>query len=272
MLDFAQVVLRLFGFAVLLSAVLGFLNRATGWNLALGIGGFTIPAPPDAFFAGVLLVLGAGVTAFSFFLESEASKKPKVWVGLALALVLGLPALGMLLERLSFRDTAHWAAAHGDRETLEAELLASSSPKEQANRVLFEAVFHDQVEVVKWLLEEGGANPNATRAKDLGEGRETPILSWAAWYASPEVTELFLARGADPNRSDTFGFTPLMMAAAYRKVDTPKAREATLRVVSALLAKGADPRQETKLKQSAESLAKQYARPKILALLKGEAR
>jgi hypothetical protein len=66
-----------------------------------------------------------------------------------------------------------------------------------------------------------------------GYAYHDPILAAAVKY--PEALEYLLKRGADPNRPNAFGKTPLMFAAQYDQ----------LRAVEILLAHGADPNART---------------------------
>lgn len=73
------------------------------------------------------------------------------------------------------------------------------------------------------------------RGRDMG----TPLME-AALFAHPDVVELLLAAGADPNQADKYGDTALM------KVCTPptppkRALGKMTRIGKALLAAGADP-------------------------------
>jgi ankyrin repeat protein len=50
---------------------------------------------------------------------------------------------------------------------------------------------------------------------------EVPLLSMAAAANRPAVAKVLLAAGADPNRKDKFGWTPLRHARAIEH-DTPQ--------------------------------------------------
>ena len=63
-------------------------------------------------------------------------------------------------------------------------------------------------EVVKLLLEHG-ANPNVV---ETGNSNMTP-LHWAATSDNVDCVRMLLENGADVNRSTTYGYTALMMAA-----------------------------------------------------------
>ena len=102
----------------------------------------------------------------------------------------------------------------------------SSNIMNMEETLLHRAAKHAQEDVVQLLLDKG-AEPN--RVNHLGE---TP-LSLAAYYQSYydriDVAKVLLDAGADPNHVDMFGFTPLCVAARN-----------SLEMVRLLIARGAN--------------------------------
>ena len=71
------------------------------------------------------------------------------------------------------------------------------------------------------------------------------------------MVEALLAKGADVNRAQKYGWTPLLMAA----------KKGHVKVVSALLAKGADVNQVTKNGATPLSIAKAKGHTTIVELI-----
>ena len=92
------------------------------------------------------------------------------------------------------------------------------------------------------LLTSRGADPNL---RDGAVNSWTPLLH-AIHKAQPAATSALLDAGANPNGTDTYGTTPLMMAAGYGYTD----------IVKILLGRGANPRLATKDGVTAIDLAR----------------
>ncbi len=248
---------RLFGAATLLSAVLGALNLAFGWSLAVKIGGSTIDPPEDAVGLVVIAVLGGLSFAFAEAVERDLvgelrRRGPKAWAAVALA-VVGLAVLvPTALERMFHGSRAEWAAATGRVEALGEELAGSGDRKALATRLLRSAAISDQVEATRLLL-EAGADPNAREPEGL------PVLGRAVLQGAERVTGLLLERGADPNGPDAHGSTPLHVAAGYGNLDD----EQRLRLVEMLLARGADPTRRNRFDIDPRKLATQAGNPRV---------
>jgi hypothetical protein len=89
---------------------------------------------------------------------------------------------------------------------------------------LYESVFQENIQMAKILLHYG-ANPNTkTRTYIDGPGNTTPLHY--ACYSSPELIQLLLVHGADPNAKDDNGRTPVdwlkRNGSVYHIVKTPK--------------------------------------------------
>lgn len=117
------------------------------------------------------------------------------------------------------------------------------------------AVYHGQHEVVNLLTDrrpgtdvfEAAASGQAGRIRDLLRGDPDRLravssdgfspLGLAAFFGNPEVVEILLASGADPNQAsrNTMRVTPLHSGAAHGDPDV------ALRVCRLLLEAGADP-------------------------------
>ncbi|MCG5214002.1 ankyrin repeat domain-containing protein [Streptosporangium soli] len=124
---------------------------------------------------------------------------------------------------------------------------------------LYRAAVSGRAEIVKVLLDHGA---DANRLSDGGDDEGLPLCAAAAW-GHPEVIDLLLAAGAEPDARETGGWTALLWAAtngygdcaealltagadpdgAKEQGDTAltlAARRGALGVVRALLAHGAD--------------------------------
>ena len=66
------------------------------------------------------------------------------------------------------------------------------------------------------LLLDGGADPN--KSDKMGK---TP-LHWAAYFGQKDVVKLLLERGGDPDKADRQGITPTVVAARKRNTDVVK--------------------------------------------------
>ena len=88
---------------------------------------------------------------------------------------------------------------------------------------LFIAVLKGRKVVVQLLL-DGGADPNKAN-----ENGETPLRQ-AAEDGHQDVVKLLLDKGADPDKADRDGYTPLQLATEYGHID-----------IIQLLDSGADP-------------------------------
>jgi len=116
---------------------------------------------------------------------------------------------------------------------------------------LIEAVSNKDLEKAKFCL-SNGANPNAEE-QSLGS-----VLALAVYATDQDMIDLLLSYGADPNKENLWGETPLMLAA---EVEAPK--EAFRR----LLSMGANPAAKDKDGNSVINHAETYGHKWIAALL-----
>ena len=87
------------------------------------------------------------------------------------------------------------AAIAGDRGGVERALAAGANvddASESGGTALMFAAYGDHRELVTWLLEEAGADP------DLGDRHDDPAINWAAYAGAASAVEALLAGGADP--------------------------------------------------------------------------
>ncbi len=124
-----------------------------------------------------------------------------------------------------------WAARKGHLPCL--QLLLAKKPAlrlSDGSSALFEAVASGQTNIVKCLL-ENGADPNGADPSD------EPMLFEAARSLPPAIP-LLLARGADINRTNRFGATPLICAAYFGNAESVRILLAAGARISAKTAQG----------------------------------
>ena len=99
------------------------------------------------------------------------------------------------------------------------------------------------LEAARFLLDHG-ASPNAP---SKGSYSATPLML-AALKHNPEMVELFLGRGGDPNFGTDAGGSPLASAAAicHYGSGNERARQLQLRVMQQLVAAGAKPQPQSR--------------------------
>ena len=108
------------------------------------------------------------------------------------------------------------AAEAGDLDKIE-KLLAKGENIESRDKrgrtVLRAALWSSQVDAALLLIEKG-ADPNA---RDMGKDeltRQTP-LHVTCRLGQPSVAKALLAKGAELDARDSYGYTPLMWAGSY---------------------------------------------------------
>lgn len=119
------------------------------------------------------------------------------------------------------RERLHRAAADGDQEELRRLVAAGGHPLDAFDDLgrtpLHYAVEGEHYRAADWLIQQG-ASVNAHDEATIGE---TP-LSLAVQRDCPEMVELLLAHGADPDITGWMGNTARMRA-QRRKDDDGKA-------------------------------------------------
>lgn len=119
------------------------------------------------------------------------------------------------------------------------------------------------------LLLEHGAKINFRTTQGLYDVSGQTTLAEAARLDQPNLLDVLLQNGADPNLANSEGETPLIQIAQNDKTnsDSPDAQrlKTQLRMVKALLAHGADPKLRDKAGNTAFSLA---VSPELKAALK----
>ena len=108
------------------------------------------------------------------------------------------------------------------------EALGRLAPEEERERRMYEAVVADAGDSVSALL-DAGASPDAEVSPPQG-GQRCTALWHAAKQDSAAVATLLLQAGADPDRADPYGVTPLTRASM----------EGSAATVTVLLRAGAD--------------------------------
>lgn len=168
-------------------------------------------------------------------------------------------------------DTALIAAAGGGHSEIVQSLLAAGASVKVANRdqrtALMSAALRGDDKLVKILLDAG----SEVNAKD--KQGETALFD-AVRYGHLGVVRLLLDAGGDPNVSNQLpvnaadsGYTPLMYAAKRASVPNSPPVQDWLEIVTALLAKGANPDIRSTRGTTALSVAQDYGNQDIAKLL-----
>lgn len=131
---------------------------------------------------------------------------------------------------------------------------------------LLVAAGHGNLDIMKSLLDRkvpsDMPSPNGLGGKvkqgDVAVGSLTP-LHLAATSGGLAAVQLLLERGANPNKQDVRGMTPLMLAIGTDHQDS--------RVIRLLLSHGADPNIKSKAGETALDWAKKFNHPDVLDAL-----
>lgn len=119
------------------------------------------------------------------------------------------------------------ACAHGRLGCVKALVRAGAAVgggcHTDGSTALHAAVKGEQLEVVDFLIEQAGADVNAT---DLLEGRS--VLDWACYVGSVEVVKRLLKAGATVYRSRGDQWTALEAATRFKHVEVVRVLEARL--------------------------------------------
>jgi ankyrin repeat protein len=139
------------------------------------------------------------------------------------------------------------------RELVHADPSLSNAHAPDGFHALGLAAFFNQPDVVRFLLEHGADVERVARNAQI----QTTALQAAAASGDFESARLLLAAGADPNRTQTGGFTPLHAAAANG--DEPLA--------GLLIAHGADRDARIDDRRTAADLAAERGHAELAGLL-----
>ena len=133
------------------------------------------------------------------------------------------------------------------------QLPAPQPPAEILTAALLYAAgnHQDNAQLLQWLLEQTGANPDLKNSNDT-----TPLIE-ATSFSNTECVKVLLAAGADLKLTDNNGMTVLMKAAGCGNVE----------IVKALLAAGADLNQTSTSNSTALMEAAGYGNAEIVKAL-----
>lgn len=237
-----QAFLELMGVLILIAAgltfIAGSLNALFGWDLALKIGGSTIPLPDD--FTGVvagavILLLLGGLCfllanlqrSFAFLRRRRRSAFALVVVTVAV-LVIGLSQL--------FPDLSlELAVQEGNSAAAQAMLQERQYPPSVLSDLTYWSL-QNQDYVLTQMLFDQGADIHHRR----GEFNST-LLHDAATFFDPSATDFLLEKGIDVNAQDSRGRTALHLLITYRGSGAEKLDQSQLlAMVKGLVAAGAD--------------------------------
>jgi hypothetical protein len=134
---------------------------------------------------------------------------------------------------------------------------------------LMNAAGNRNVEAVKMLMAKGAAVNAVSKTEGLPKiqtgtvefGGWTPLLMASA-FGPPEAVKVLLDAGAKTDAQDYRGFTSLMLAAGTDRYDR--------RLISMLLAHGADPRPTNHMGETALDWANKFSDPQVIRALGGE--
>jgi ankyrin repeat protein len=133
---------------------------------------------------------------------------------------------------------------------------------------LMNAAGNRNVEAVKMLMAKGAGVNAVSKTEGLPKiqtgtvefGGWTPLLMASA-FGPPEAVKVLLDAGAKTDAQDYRGFTSLMLAAGTDRYDR--------RIVSMLMAHGADPRPTNHMGESALDWANKFGDPQVIRALGG---
>ncbi len=188
--------------------IAGILHIVFDWNFMLRVGRGTTPVTLPEDTTGLIVVfIGLLIFFFLFWglakwdiVKTYIRKHP--WAGVLPVLVIGGCITGIIL----FSEN-------------------------EANSNIFLAIQDNRIEAVEKLITTG----TDVNMRGDDENKSTPLMSAVTW-GTPEMVELLLRKGANPNLTDTYNHTPLMMAILFRTEDEIN----VVKIVRALLAAGAD--------------------------------
>ncbi len=201
----------------------------------------------------LLLAKGANVNA--------VSKEKNSPLLLAFGLPNSLPVVTALLAKGADVNQAEKdgftplmaAGFSGNLELMKLLLAKGADPKaktKQGFTYLSAIAFSTNVEAVKWALEQGF---------DVKDPKADFLLTGPVMNGRLDIVQLLLTKGADANRPDSLGYTPLMHAVLTETT--------SLELVMLLLEKGADAKAKAKDGLTALSFAKRKGWTEVIALL-----
>lgn len=150
-----------------------------------------------------------------------------------------------ILIRILKTALIHWKSIDTLKILLRALETNLDTPR-FATEMLLAAEF-GRIDVLKYLIEEKGANPNI-----CDRTRNTPLWT-SSFHGKLELVQYLLENGAQIDRPNMGGETPLLAASAGGKLD----------VVMLLVEKGADVNRSNNYQQTPLSIARHFKFPEV---------
>jgi len=147
----------------------------------------------------------------------------------------------------------------GQRTRFDSLDLSGKGIQTKGISALFAAVLRKRADLVEKLI-KSGAKPNI-----IDSAKSVPLAEASFQRsANPKIVKLLLDNGADVNRTEPNGNTPLIYAVSNSDITS----DTRLKIVKMLLAKGADKKIKNRDGENALFWAKKFKYNKLIELLK----
>ena len=264
----AELINRMLIFVAIFILILGGINAIFDTNLGIKIGAERIALPED--FIGVvfgsvaLLILSALLSLGLNFkkIVGRIKAEPLKVGGATFAGLIAAGIVGYLGVLQLSGGRLPLAVGRGDFDAVQSILAENEFDQTTLDDSLYQAVANGDYDIAEALIEHG-ADVDHT----FGEF-DSPLLHAAVLWYEVGATEFLLQQGADPNKVDSLGRSPMVEAVLYRAQSHSEAsqNEAT-DIVIALLAAGADPNLAADNGDTPVEIAERYGYANIIAKL-----